>query len=95
MAELQPPNTDPVIAPGLHPAEPPPTGEGGQDSDQGQRTPSFIEQELRQPVRLRVQPNGISRDTLSIPRVAPQNVNPNQTATARLDLNQITRCIGS
>ena len=89
MAELQPPNTDQVPAPGLFPAAPQPTGDGGQDSDPGQRTPSFIEQELRQPVRLRVQPNGIFRDTQGIPRVAPPNVNPNPTATARLDLNQL------
>jgi len=89
MAELQPPNTDQVFAPCLFPAELPPTGDGGQDLDPGQRTPSVIEQELRQLVRPRVQPNGTSRDTQGIPQVARPNINPNPTATAKLDLNQL------
>ena len=89
MAGLQPPNTDQASPPGLFPAEPQPTGDGGQDLDPGQRTPSFIEEQLRQPVRLRVQQNGTSSDTQGNPQIARPRLSPNPTATTRLDLNQL------
>ena len=73
----------------LSPGASPPTGDGGQDRDPGQRMASFVDEQLRQPVRPPARPHGTSRETPGIFQIAQSNINPNPTTSARLDLNQL------